>query len=351
MKKQLSILGIALLSCTILMTSCKKPAASFTADKETAAVGEAVNFTNTSTDAAKVMWDFGDGTQSASTQTGISHVYQRPGEYTVSMTATKKNGKKASDAPTKTITVTGVSANFTASKSNPAAGETVTFTSNSVGAEELDWDFGDGSTSEIHNAVQTHSYSTGGSYTVTLTAYGINHSMINTKSMVITVGGASGNNVNLAMIIGAWKYQSKIVTDKRALGSATPTTFSSNNAGTSVGTNNLYSVGSSSTFTDNHEFTSAGTIIKTDVNGNYLTAGSFSLLDGTRMSYSGLSTNAYLQSNVPYATYTVSATTLTITYVSTNASLPAYTDFSVTPNVPHPAGEKQIVTTTYTYVK
>jgi PKD repeat protein len=346
MKKQLSILGIALIGCTLLMTSCKKPAASFTSDKTSAMVGEAVNFTNTSSDAAKVMWDFGDGTQSSSPQTTISHVYERPGTYVVSLMGTKKNGKKPSDAPTASITIKGATANFTASKTAPAAGEVITFTSTSTGAEEFNWDFGDGSALLRSNPVQSHSYAMGGMYTVTLTVYGPNHTAANTKTMVITVGGAAGNNVNMGMIVGNWKYQGKVVTDKR-----NGSSFSSNNAGTSVGVNNMYTQASSLVSTETHEFTANNVIIKTDINGNYLTNGSYGVLDATRMAFSGVSTNAYAQSNVPYATYVVTATTLTITYVSTNASLPAYTDYSVTPNVPHAAGEKQVVTTTYTYIK
>jgi PKD repeat protein len=342
MKKQLSILGMAFIGCTLLMTSCKKPAASFTADKSTVAVGEAVNFTNGTTAAPKQTWDFGDGTQSTSTGASVSHVYQRPGSYVVSLVGTKKNGKKASDATNVTITVVGATADFTVSKASPAAGEAVTFTSTSTNAEEFDWNFGDGSDLMKNNPVQTHVYSTGGTYNVTLTVYGANHTSVSSKSMDITVGGVSGNNVNRAMMIGTWKYTGKTITDKR-------------NGSTYTSTGGYPSLNYSYTPNgETHEFKSDGSIIISDINGNYLPSSMFNVIDATRMTIGGGAASAYNLTggaSPAYATYVVSATSLVITYVSTNPSLPAYTDYSVTPSVNHPAGEKQVVTTTYTYTK
>lgn len=349
MKKQLSILSMAFIGCTLLMTSCKKPSASFTADKSAVAVGEAVNFTNTSTDASKVMWDFGDGTQSASAGTSVSHVYQRPGSYTVSLLGTKKNGKKPSDAATVTITVSGVTASFTASNAAPAAYEVVTFTATTAGAEEFDWDFGDGNSILEDNPVQSHAFSTSGTYTVTLTTYGPNHSSVGTKSMVITVGGLNGNNVNWAMLVGKWNYSSKVVKDER---NGVAFTNTSSSAGIPSSMYN-WTTNASTAFTS--EFTSNGEVIMKDMNGNYVggggaVSGTYDLLDATRMTSTSIAGTGSYGMGVAIGTYTVSAAAFSLTYVSTS-TLPAYTDYSVTPSVPHAAGEKQIVTTTYTFAK
>ncbi len=51
-----------------------------------------VNFTSTSTDAIELSWNFGDGS-ALSSDTNPSHTYAAGGEYTVTLTATDKNGK------------------------------------------------------------------------------------------------------------------------------------------------------------------------------------------------------------------------------------------------------------------
>jgi PKD repeat protein len=343
MKKQLSILSMAFIGCTLLMTSCKKPAASFTADKTSVKVGEAVNFTNSTTDAAKQVWDFGDGTQSTSTGATVSHVYQRPGNYTVSLMGTKKNGKKQSDAPTVAITVTAVAADFTVSSAAPVAGQAVTFTAaSSSDGSEYDWDFGDGNSILADNPVQSHVFEMSGTYDVTLTVYGPNHSSVATKTMSIVVGGVAGNNVNWAMIVGKWNYTSKVVTDVR-----NGVAFTSTNASIpSVAS----SYTSSSTIAFTHEFISDGTIIKKDINGNYVGSGTWMLNDDTRITTSQAGTGSYYY-GTSYGTYSVSATTFTITYVSTSVGLPSYTDYNPTPDVIYPSGHTQVVTTVYTYTK
>jgi PKD repeat protein len=345
MKKQLSILGMAFIGCTLLMTSCKKPAASFTADKSTVAVGEAVTFTNGTSDAVKQVWDFGDGAQSTSTGAKVSHVYSRPGSYTVSLLGTKKNGKKQSDATPVTITVVGTTADFTASNAMPAAGEVVTFTSTSTGnAEEFDWDFGDANDLWENNPVQSHAYQTSGTYTVTLTVYGPGHTSPSTKSMTITVGGLAGNNVNWAMMVHKWNYSSKMVKDER-----NGSTFT--NATTSSIPSVAYSWNTSSSTNFTAEFTSSGNVIFKDANGNYAGgggagSGNFNLVDDTRMTSSALPGTGSYGMGVVYGTYTVSATTFTLTYVSAS-TLPSYYDGTAT----RPAGDKQIVTTTYTFTR
>lgn len=200
---------------TLLFTGCKKPAASFTSDKTAVKVGEAVNFTNTSEGDAKAMWDFGDGTQVESNQNMLSHTYAKAGTYNVTLTAAKKNGKKPSDAPAIQITVSdkGTSAMFT-SKTTVQAGEIVSFNSTSVDADEYTWDFGDGIQTNLTqpvSPVQTHVYSTNGTYMVTLTAFSQNRTVRSTYTSSITVVGGIGDNQVMAMLSGQWKLTSHVL--------------------------------------------------------------------------------------------------------------------------------------------
>ncbi|OFX26378.1 MAG: hypothetical protein A2033_05355 [Bacteroidetes bacterium GWA2_31_9] len=347
MKKQFQTIAIyVFVGAMLIAVSCKKPVASFTSDLTSAKVGEVITFTNTSTDAALSMWDFGDGTQSSSTQTVQTHVYQKTGTYTVSLMATKRNGKKPSDATTIDITITDSKtpvSDFTASKTTVVTNEVVTFTSTSTDAEEFDWDFGDGTISS-DNPTQTHAYSTNGVYTVSLTVYAVNHTLMSSKSINITVGGTT--NIS---ILGSWNFESKVVTDIRD-----NVAFTITNAGFTNGGYQLMSKANSLNFTDNHQFMANGTIIQSDADGNYLSNGTFNIIDNSRMSYNvGYSPSySYSESTPTYGTYVVTATSLTITFVSTNSSLPAYTDYSAgtyPTYTPHASGEKQVVTTTYTY--
>lgn len=61
-------------------------------------------------------------------------------------------------------------ANFSFTGANEPAPRKITFTNSSSNATSYHWDFGDGSTSVL--ASPSHIYTSGGSYSVTLTAYG-----------------------------------------------------------------------------------------------------------------------------------------------------------------------------------
>jgi PKD repeat protein len=360
MKNYVTTIFVAMIACSMFFaTSCTKPSASFTVSPSTAKVGDPITFTNTSTDDRAVMWDFGDGTGSTSPEKTISHIYQQPGTYNVSLTATNKSGKKTSDAPTMQVIITsGIIANFKISDSIPPANSVVTFTSTSTDAQEYNWDFGDGSVILSNGPVETHTYSMGGTYGVTLTIFADNHALSGTITKKIIVCGEAGNIGNLAKIIGTWKYCSRVITDVR---NGTP--FTSYNAGFTNGGYQLNSAAATNAYhpRQTHQFNTSttnifgGNILITDSLGNYLSTGTFSLMDSTRMTYAGDSyypdfATAY-QENYDYANYTVTANSLIIYWVSTNPSLPAYTDYSPATPVAHNAGEVQVVTTTYTYSK
>ncbi len=129
-------------------------------------------------------WNFGDG--QSSPDRNPQHTYTSPGSYTVSLTV---SGSSGSDTESRTnyITVfTPVNANFDADPISGIAPLMVTFTNQSSGDfTSSSWIFGDGGTSLASNP--THTYATGGIYTVYLTASGPGGTNVEIKTGYITV--------------------------------------------------------------------------------------------------------------------------------------------------------------------
>lgn len=133
----------------------------------TACLGQATVFTDlTPGTPTSWQWDFGDGSPISTVQ-NPTHTYTAPGTYTVKLVVSLGSG--CTDSITKPVTVHPVpTAGFTAT-SACAVDEAVTFTNTSSGATSYQWDFGDGS--PISTAANpTHTYATGGTYTVQLIA-------------------------------------------------------------------------------------------------------------------------------------------------------------------------------------
>ena len=124
-----------------------------------------IPFNNTSTVAVSTSWDFGDGTSS----TTLSPIksYSLPGNYIVKLV---NNFGSCSDSLTQNITILAAPrADFNASPlSSCQAPLTVNFNNTSTGATSYNWDFGDGTTST--QVLPTHSYTSEGTYSVTLIA-------------------------------------------------------------------------------------------------------------------------------------------------------------------------------------
>ena len=148
------------------------PVAGITASPTSGTAPLTVTFTDASTGGPTGWaWDFGDGTTS-NVQFPPAHTYGTAGTYTVSLIASNTNGSSA--PATKTITVgspPGVPvAGITASPTSGTAPLTVTFTDASTGGPTgWAWDFGDGTTSNVQTP-PAHTYSTAGTYTVSLIA-------------------------------------------------------------------------------------------------------------------------------------------------------------------------------------
>lgn len=104
MKRTIYLLAVSMLIIT--GSSCKKENAgsglkavfSYVAD------GYKVNFTNFSTNAKEYSWEFGDGSGETSTLRGPQHVFNRKGDFLVTLTA--KNGAETSTF-TDTVSIIG----------------------------------------------------------------------------------------------------------------------------------------------------------------------------------------------------------------------------------------------------
>lgn len=147
------------------ITSGNKPNIGFTASDLSPCVNVPVLFTNTSTGVPTpntFLWNaIGAGT---STSPSPSFIWEEPGLYVVIFTA-GNNGCNADT--TVTITVLDPLAEFDFTANCNVFGR-VTFNNTSVNATSYLWEFGDGATSTSANPI--HTYSSGGIYSVTLTA-------------------------------------------------------------------------------------------------------------------------------------------------------------------------------------
>ncbi len=160
------------------------PKSAFSATPLSGATPLLVSFTNESTGASTYEWDFGDG--ETSTQKNPTHLYDAPGNYTVSLTAISGSVK---DSLTKVsyIVVTEIppKAVFFASPTEGVWPLEVRFFNWSSHATSFLWDFGDGMRSEEEEPV--HEYTKAGKYTVRLTARNGNLENNQTQADCITV--------------------------------------------------------------------------------------------------------------------------------------------------------------------
>ena len=150
-------------------------------------VGSATGITSGAT--ATFQWTFGDG--AAATGQGVTKAYAAAGTYNVVLTVTTTSGQSA--VASTTATITGAGGGLTVSAGGPysvAASQPVTLTGSvsgvTIGATaQFAWNFGDG-TSGFGQSV-SHTYATGGTYTVTLTVT-TTSGQAGSASTTVTVG-------------------------------------------------------------------------------------------------------------------------------------------------------------------
>ncbi|MEI6946332.1 PKD domain-containing protein [Paraflavisolibacter sp. H34] len=118
-----------------------------------------VTFTNRSTPAASVRWDFGDNTSATGSQQ--QHSYANPGRYTVTMTAVAPGG--CTYTKPETVVVNGPQGSV-ANAASLCNGEPARFEVTMTGTSKLLWEFGDGTTQETTGQVVSHPYAHAGTY-------------------------------------------------------------------------------------------------------------------------------------------------------------------------------------------
>jgi PKD repeat protein len=206
----------------------QNPTANFTYEKDKLTV----KFTSTSENADTFLWDFGDGNTSASKNP--EHTYSSYGEYIVKLLA---KGECGEDETTQAI-------NLNCNKPDPNFSISindliVTFTNKTEGGTSFQWNFGDGNTSTVKDP--THTYSSLGEYTVTLTAS--NECGSNTKIKEINLSCPSPDAV--------FDYQADNLNVSFSNSSDRATSFKWNfgDGNTSEETNPSHTYGSSGTYT------------------------------------------------------------------------------------------------------
>jgi gliding motility-associated-like protein len=128
-------------------------------------------FNNTSLGGLQFTWDFGDGS-APDTSSNPTHVYLKPGSYTVSLLEVDTTTCNQRDSTQFTILVSeDPTAAFTYSPETPVANTPLIFTNGSIGASTYKWLFGDGD-STVRTTTDTveHLYNQTDSFTVCLLA-------------------------------------------------------------------------------------------------------------------------------------------------------------------------------------
>jgi PKD repeat protein len=155
------------------------PTAAFTPTPSAFAPGTTVSFDASGSSPAAggtitdYAWSFGDGSPTLHTSTtGVTHPFNTPGIYTVTLTTTDELG--ASATTSHQVTADQPTADFTVSSPNPAPNSPVTFDASASSDPESSivdymWDFGNGPVDAGTSAITTHSFSAAGTYRVKLT--------------------------------------------------------------------------------------------------------------------------------------------------------------------------------------
>jgi gliding motility-associated-like protein len=146
------------------------PTVDFTYTPAAACAGVPYTFTSTTTGNNGLQWDLGDGT--TSTLNSVSHAYANGGNFTVTLTATDAvSGCSASDTQVIQVNTSPVAA-FTPNPGDGCVDLAVQLQNTSTNAQFYQWDLGDGNSTT--GFAPAHTYTSPGTYTVTLIAENVN---------------------------------------------------------------------------------------------------------------------------------------------------------------------------------
>ncbi len=156
------------------------------------------------TEVVSYFWDFADGT--TSTQVGPVKTFNTPGTYEVTLTVTDNEGDTGNDTVTITVSVPNEApvAVIEASVTEGEAPLEVSFTgsgsTDDVGIESYQWNFGDGTSST--QADPTHLFTGVGEFTVTLTVTDAG-GLTDQETLLITVNQPTENEAPVAVASAA----------------------------------------------------------------------------------------------------------------------------------------------------
>ncbi len=199
------------------------PRASFSPSVTAGLAPLSVTFANTSTNATFYLWTFGDGSASTTTTSPV-HTFAYPGTFNVSLVATGSSGDSTTATTTITVDPPLVPvASFRVNRASGSAPLTVTFTNSSSRAASYLWSFGDNTPLSIEESPE-HTFTSPGTYLVTLTAIGEGGAA--TKSITVIVTAKPDLKVSLARTAsrhdGRWHLDTLVVTlSNRGLGADT----------------------------------------------------------------------------------------------------------------------------------
>jgi PKD repeat protein len=163
-----------------------------------------VHFTNLSTNAASYSWNFGDGQNS--TATNPNHTYVNNASNTVILKAYNSAGCPSSYTYTTAIVSSHPFAAFNIPQFSNCAPFSVPFNNiSNQGAINYLWNFGDGSTSTLY--APTHTYTSPGSFTVSLIAYnaaGCSDTLV--RDGYVTVINPTVNYTSVDTLVGCAPY-------------------------------------------------------------------------------------------------------------------------------------------------
>ncbi len=138
------------------------PTASFSSDISEACVPYTVSYSSNSTNTDTWQWLFPGGEPENSTEENPIVVYNIAGQYDVTLTVSNQGGE---DTYTEEDYINILAATMSGFSYNPSELE-VSFTNESINADNYSWDFGDGNTSTEQNPI--HTYDNYGLYDVRL---------------------------------------------------------------------------------------------------------------------------------------------------------------------------------------
>jgi PGF-pre-PGF domain-containing protein len=186
---------------TDYIAAAVNPVANFSANVTSGATPLSVNFTDLSLNSpTSWFWDFGDGTNS--TGQSPTHIYTSAGTYNVSLNATNVGGSNISTQFSYITTAAIPVSNFSSNVTSGTVPLSVNFTDLSTNIPtSWFWDFGDGSNSTVQNPI--HTYTSAGTYNVSLNATNIGGSNISTQLSYITVAVTPVANFSANITSGA----------------------------------------------------------------------------------------------------------------------------------------------------